>query len=159
MNLYELSQSWATLQDLIDSTEADDEQIIAALENIDEAIDQKADGYGRMIKNLQAQAEVVKVEEKRLATKRQTLENQAKRLQKHLEGAMIATDKRKISTELFVFSVQKNAPSLAEFDEALVPEEFWKVTRSIDRIALLKAVKAGEIQGIELKQSESLRIR
>ena len=86
-----------------------------------------------MIKNLQAQAEVVKVEEKRLAAKRQTLENQAKRLQKHLEAAMIATNKRKINTELFVFSVQKNAPSLDDFDEAIVPEEYWKVTRSIDR--------------------------
>lgn len=159
MKLYELTESWAMLQDLIDTAEADDEQIIAALENIDEAIDQKADGYGRMIKNLQAQAEVVKVEEKRLAAKRQTLENQAKRLQKHLEAAMIATNKRKINTELFVFSVQKNAPSLDDFDESIVPEAYWKVTRSIDRPALLKAVKDGEVEGIELKQTESLRIR
>jgi len=159
MRLYELTEAWAAIQDMIDAEDTEDKQIIAALENIDEAIDQKADGYGRMIKNLQAQAEVVKVEEKRLAAKRQTLENQAKRLQKHLEAAMIATNKRKINTELFVFSVQKNAPSLADFDEAIVPEEYWKVTRSIDRSALLKAVKDGEVEGIELKQTESLRIR
>lgn len=159
MRLYELTEAWAAIQDMIDAEDTEDKQIISALENIDEAIDQKADGYGRMIKNLQAQAEVVKVEEKRLAAKRQTLENQAKRLQKHLESAMIATNKRKINTELFVFSVQKNAPSLADFDEAIVPEEYWKVTRSVDRSALLKAVKDGEVEGIGLKQTESLRIR
>lgn len=159
MRLYELTEAWAAIQDMIDAEDTEDKQIIAALENIDEAIDQKADGYGRMIKNLQAQAEVVKVEEKRLAAKRQTLENQAKRLQKHLEAAMIATNKRKINTELFVFSVQKNAPSLADFDESIVPEEYWKVTRSVDRSALLKAVKDGEVEGIGLKQTESLRIR
>ena len=159
MRLYELTEAWESVQALIDNDETQEEQLQAALENIEGAIDQKADGYGRMIKNLQAQAEVVKVEEKRLAAKRQTLENQAKRLQKHLESAMIATNKRKINTELFVFSVQKNAPSLDDFDESIVPEEYWKVTRSIDRPALLKAVKGGEVEGIELKQTESLRIR
>ena len=159
MRLYELTEAWESVQALIDNDETQEEQLQAALENIEGAIDQKADGYGRMIKNLQAQAEVVKVEEKRLAAKRQTLENQAKRLQKHLESAMIATNKRKINTELFVFSVQKNAPSLADFDESIVPEEYWKVTRSVDRSALLKAVKDGEVEGIGLKQTESLRIR
>ena len=159
MKLYELTEAWAAIQDMIDTVDADDEQIIAALENIDAAIEEKADNYAKIIFSMKAEAEAIKAEEKRLATKRQSLENRAKWLQKNLEVAMINTGRKKFNTSLFVFNVQKNAPSLDDFDESIVPEDYWKVTRSIDRPALLKAVKAGEVEGIELKQTESLRIR
>ena len=159
MKLYELTEAWAAIQDMIETADTDDEQIIAALENIDAAIEEKADNYAKIIFSMKAEAEAIKAEEKRLATKRQSLENRAKWLQKNLEVAMINTGRKKFKTNLFVFSVQKNAPSLDEFDESIVPEEFWKIARSIDRSALLKAVKDGEVEGIELKQTESLRIR
>lgn len=159
MKLYELTETWAAIQDMIETADTDDEQIIAALENIDAAIEEKAENYAKIIYSMKGEAEAIKTEEKRLATKRQSLENRAKWLQKNLEEAMIATGKTKFKTNLFVFSVQKNAPSLDEFDEEDVPEEFWKVIRSIDRSALLKAVKDGEVEGIGLKQTESLRIR
>lgn len=159
MRLYELTEAWESVQALIDNDETQEEQLQAALENIEGAIEEKADGYAKLIYSMKAEAEAIKVEEKRLATKRQSLENRAKWLQKNLEEAMIATGKKKFKTNLFVFSVQKNAPSLDDFDEAIVPEEYWKVTRSVDRSALLKAVKNGEVEGIGLKQTESLRIR
>lgn len=159
MKLYELTEIWSAIQDMIETEDTDDEQILAALENIDAAIEEKADNYAKIIFSMKAEAEAIKTEEKRLATKRQSLENRAKWLQKNLEVAMINTGKKKFKTNLFGFNVQKNAPSLDDFDESIVPEEYWKVTRSIDRSALLKAVKDGEVEGIELKQTESLRIR
>lgn len=159
MRLYELTEAWESVQALIDNDETQEEQLQAALENIEGAIEEKADGYAKLIYSMKAEAEAIKVEEKRLATKRQSLENRAKWLQKNLEEAMIATGKKKFKTNLFGFNVQKNAPSLDDFDEAIVPEEYWKVTRSVDRSALLKAVKDGEVEGIGLKQTESLRIR
>lgn len=159
MRLYELTEAWESVQALIDNDETQEEQLQAALENIEGAIEEKADGYAKLIFSMKAEAEAIKTEEKRLTTKRQSLENRAKWLQKNLEETMIAMGKTKFKTNLFVFNVQKNAPSLDDFDEEDVPEEFWKVTRSIDRTALLKAVKTGEVKGIELKQTESLRIR
>lgn len=159
MKLYELTETWAAIQDMIDADNVNDEQIHAAIENIDAAIEEKAENYAKLIFSMKAEAEAIRTEEKRLATKRQSLENRAKWLQKNLENAMIITGKKKFKTNLFGFSVQKNAPSLDDFDEAIVPEAYWKVTRSIDRSALLKAVKDGEVEGIELRQTESLRIR
>lgn len=159
MRLYELTEAWESVQALIDNDETQEEQLQAALENIEGAIEEKADGYAKLIYSMKAEAEAIRTEEKRLATKRQSLENRAKWLQKNLEEAMIATGKKKFKTNLFGFNVQKNAPSLDDFDESIVPEDYWKVTRSIDRSALLKAVKDGEVEGIGLKQTESLRIR
>ena len=159
MKLYELTEAWAAIQVMIDAEDVDDEQIRAAIENIDAAIEEKAENYAKLIFSMKAEVEAIKTEEKRLATKRQSLENRAKWLQKNLEVAMINTGKKKFKTNLFVFNVQKNAPSLDDFDESIVPDDYWKVTRSIDRPALLKAVKDGEVEGIELKQTESLRIR
>ena len=159
MKLYELAETWTAIQDMIDADDVDDEQLFAAIENIDTAIEEKAENYAKLIFSMKAEAEAIRAEEKRLATKRQALENRAKWLQKNLEETMIVTGKKKFKTSLFGFSVQKNAPSLENFDEEGVPEKYWKVTRSIDRTALLKAVKNGEVEGIELKQTESLRIR
>ena len=159
MKLYELTEAWAAIQVMIDAEDVDDEQIRAAIENIDAAIVEKAENYAKLIFSMKAEAEAIRTEEKRLATKRQALENRAKWMQKNLEVAMINTGKKKFKTNLFVFNVQKNAPSLDDFDESIVPDDYWKVTRSIDRPALLKAVKDGEVEGIELKQTESLRIR
>lgn len=159
MRLYELTEAWAAIQDMIETADTEDEQILAALENVEGEIEEKADNYAKLIYSMKAEAEAIKTEEKRLATKRQSLENRAKWLQKNLEEAMITTGKKKFKTNLFGFNVQKNAPSLDDFDEAIVPEDYWKVTRSIDRTALLKAVKDGEVEGIGLKQTESLRIR
>lgn len=159
MKLYELTEAWAAIQDMIETADTDDEQILAAIGNIDAAIEEKAENYAKIIYSMKAEAEAIKTEEKRLAAKRQSLENRAKWLQKNLEEAMINTGKKKFKTNLFGFSVQKNAPSLGDFEEKDVPEEYWKVTRSVDRTALLKAVKGGEVEGIELKQTESLRIR
>ena len=79
-----------------------------------------------------------------------------------MEECLRAVNKTKIKTSLNTISIQKNAPSVNVLDEKLIPKEFRKeeVVVSIDKKSILFKLKEGiEIEGCELKQTESLRIR
>jgi hypothetical protein len=66
----------------------------------------------------------------------------------------------KIKTPLFTVSLQKNPPSVEIVNEDLIPEQFKKVTYTVAKKDILEALKNGQvIEGAEIKQTKSLRIR
>ena len=96
----------------------------------------------------------------RMTKKKATIKNNIDRLKRSLEGAMIATGKRKFKTALFGFGIQKNPPSLNVLDESKIPEEFWiEQQPKLDKKAALAYVKENKVDWAELSQTESLRIR
>ena len=74
---------------------------------------------------------------------------------------MKATGKTKFKGKLFSFNIQKNAPGVSILDEKLIPKEYLiEQAPVIDKKAILNDLKNGEdIPGVEIKQTESLRIR
>lgn len=71
-------------------------------------------------------------------------------------------DLKKVQGNLFTVTIQKNPQSVNILNEDLIPEKFkiTKTTTSIDRRELLAALKEGQaVEGAEIKQTESLRIR
>lgn len=157
MNLYELSEAYQKVQIMIEEGQ---EGLEDTLESINDAIDVKADGYAKVMRNLEAQASVIKEEEKRLSERRRSLENNVKRLKQSLEDMMINNDKRRIKTDLFSFNIQKNPPSIKVTDEEMIPSKFYIEQKpKLNRKELLKELKENDILGVELTQGESLRIR
>ncbi|WP_404988199.1 siphovirus Gp157 family protein [Clostridium culturomicium] len=161
MKLYELTQNYMNLQELLEDPEIPVEVINAALGEVEEEIEEKAENIAKLIKSIDLDAAAIKEEETRLASKRKSLESRSKYLKEYLEGAMRAVDKPKIKGKLFSFNIQKNPPSIDVLDECLVPEEFFNIPAPVlDKKAVLARLKAGEeIPGVAIKQSESLRIR
>lgn len=130
------------------------------LEALEDAIEDKAENYAKVIRNIESQVSAIKDEEKRLSERRRSLENNITRLKETLQETMIYNDKRKIKTDLFSFNVQKNPPSIKVTDESIVPKRFYvEQAPRLDRKALTKELKESEIPGVELYQGESLRIR
>lgn len=157
MNLYELSEAYQKVQMMI---EEGHEGLEDTLESINDAIDVKADGYAKIMKNLETQASAIKEEEKRLSERRKSLENNVKRLKQSLEDMMINNDKRRIKTNLFSFNIQKNPPSIKVTDEKMIPRKFYVEQQpKLNRKELLKELKENNVLGVELTQGESLRIR
>lgn len=160
MKLYELAQNYLNLQELLENEEIGEEIIEAALKKVKGSIEEKAENYAIIIKNLEAQAEICEKEERRLANKKIVLRNKAKKLKNNLEECMMAIGKPKIKGKLFSFTIQNNAPSVSILDERLIPEEFIKTERVVVKQDILNVLKTGkEVQGAALKQSKSLRIR
>ena len=156
MQLYELTEIYLNLKDM-DIEEGD---LNAALENIDDEIETKADNIAKVLRDFDGDIEALKSEEERLAKKRKAIENRQKKLKEYLQNAMLVLDKRKFKTDLFSFNIQKNAPSLKILDESKIPEDYYKIEKKLNKNDLKEAVKNGLFEdAAELVQTESLRIR
>lgn len=156
MQLYELAEMYLNLKDM-DIEEGD---LNAALENINDEIETKADNIAKVLRDFDGDIEALKSEEERLAKKRKAIENRQKQLKEYLQNAMLVLDKRKFKTDLFSFNIQKNAPSLKILDESKIPEDYYKIEKKLNKNDLKEAVKNGLFEdAAELVQTESLRIR
>lgn len=161
MKLYELSESYTTLLEKIESGELQAEDLKDTLEAIEEAIEMKVENIAKIVKATEGEAEIIKLEEKRLAEKRKALENSTQRLKQYAEDELIKTGIQKVKGKLFTIALQKNPPSVEVLNESDIPEDYFRIVtqKSIDKKSILEVLKAGDsVPGVSLKQTESLRI-
>lgn len=168
MNLYELTNDFLQLQEMLEDPEVDAQIIADTMEAVEGELEAKADGYARVIRNMEGSIAAVKAEQERLAAKKNLLESGIKRLKDNLQQSMIATGKTKFKTDLFSFNIQKNGgalPVIVDVPTDKLPDECVIITEKPD----LKAL-AGFLQDPELKdlygkyahlgeRGESLRIK
>lgn len=162
MTLYELTGAYLDIQKAIYDPDFDQESAEAALADITDALEEKADNYAKIIKQLDADADAVAEEIRRLTARKAMLDNRRDWLKTNLQMAMTATGKTKFKTPFFSFGIQKNPPSVvldAGLDaipaEYLVPQD-----PKVDKKAICARLKTGEVLPFaHLEQSESLRIR
>lgn len=155
MKLYELTGAFNQVADMLEY-DSENAAIIDTLESIDLAIEEKADGYAKLIRNQEASSKAFDEEIKRMKERKQSVDNNVKRMKLSLQNAMVEIGKTKFKTDLFSFNIQKNQPSVNIVDENLIPDEFKKIKIEFDKTAIKKAEN---VPGVELIQSESLRIR
>ena len=164
MTLYELTEDYMNLLELAEDPDIDEQAFTDTLEGIDGALEDKAEGYAKVIRTLEGDAAACDAESKRLRNKKQTIENNIRRMKAALQYSMQATGKTKFKTALFSFGIQKN-PAAVVIDEGYIeniPDRFLiPQDPQIDKKAIKEALKAGEdLEGIaHLEQTESLRIR
>lgn len=163
-NIYELTQDYLRLLEMAEDPELDPEVIADTFEAIDGELEIKAENYAKVMKNLEGDIAALKAEEERLSKKRKAIENNIKRMKLALQEAMEITGKTKFKTELFGFSIQKNAPSVVidAADIRDIPEEYLKFKEpEVDKTAIKNAINAGvDFEGLaHLEVSQSLRIR
>ena len=164
ISMYMLTSEYMHMLDVHSDPEIDEPTVRDTIEasGLDEAIEEKAENYAKVMQELEGQVTILKAEEQRLSSKRKACEASIDRLKKTLEGAMIATGKTKFKTTLFSFNIQKNAPSVV-FDVELdkVPKKwFIKQDPKLDKEGIKKALAEGsKLKFAHLEQTESLRIR
>lgn len=162
--LYELTSEYLDLLAMLEDPDVDEDLINDTLEGIDGELEAKADGYARVMRQMDADAKAIKAEEERLANRRKSLENRKAALKSRLQQMMEITGKVKFKTELFSFGIQKN-PAAVVMDEQYIeniPECYLIIQEpKIDKQKIKEDLKAGlDLEGIaHLEQTESLRIR
>ena len=98
MTLYELTDDYRNLLEMAEDPDTDPEAFADTLEGIEGAIEDKADGYAKVIRTLEGDAAACDAESKRLRNKKQTIENNIKRMNAALQYAMEMTGKTKFKT-------------------------------------------------------------
>ena len=162
--LYQLTADYAELLLMAEDPDTDPQAFADTLEGIEGAIEDKADGYAMVIRQIMADVAGLKAEIDRLTARKRAGENAIERMKEALQYSMQATGKTKFKTQLFSFGIRKNPPSVV-IDAVNVrdfPDKYIIESEPIlDKKALKDALKAGEdLSGLcHLEQSESLSIR
>lgn len=106
--LYELTEQYQILQDMAYDPEVDGQTLRDTMEGLWGEIEEKADGYAKILFGMKSDIEMLKAEEDRLSARRKRLEEHSAWLKENLMANMQAIGKEKFKTALFSFSVQKN---------------------------------------------------
>ena len=161
MTLYELTSEYMELLAMLEDPDTDEAVILDTLEGVGGELEEKADNYARVMRQMDADAAAIKAEEERLPNRRKSLENRSAWLKSRLQNVMELTGKTKLKTELFSFSVQKNPPRCVIDNKEEVPDEFLiSQEPKIDIAGILKSMKDGvTYEWAHMERSSSLRIR
>ena len=158
--LYELTEQYNNLMELMENPDVPQEMLEESLNQINDELDTKLENIAKVIKSFEVDTKGLKEEEKRLADRRKAKENKISSLKEYVEGAMRSTGVFKVKGKVFTLAIQKNAPSVLIKDLECIPNEYFKVKKEVDKTLLKEKLKEGQIiEGAELQQKESLRIR
>ena len=111
----------------------------------------------RYIKSLNGEAEMVKLEAKKLTDRARVTENKANALKNYLssfipEGQKFSDENSKVSW--------RKSESVYIQENANIPEEYNRVKIEADKTALKKALKGGtKIEGVKLVENQNIQIK
>ncbi len=156
--LYELTGIFKQIDEM---EGIDEETKVDTLEAIDwtEQFEEKVENTVKVIKNKEAEANLLKEEIDRLTKRKKSLEGDITYLKIGLQAAFEVTGYDKVKTLLFTVSLANNQPSVV-VDEDLLPKKYFVQTLKPDKAAIKELLKAGKkVKGATLQESRSLRIR
>lgn len=143
-NLYQLTNDYETVLNMLYDENVDEQMILDTLEAIEGEIEDKADNYAKIIKELEAKQNARKEEAKRLTESAKVFENRVKALKSNLFNSMKATGKTKFATDLFSFNIAKNGGKQTLTIDGEVPEEYTKTITENDTDKIRQALEKGE---------------
>lgn len=168
MNLYGLTQEMIELDNLLASAEdPDDPAIFDAIQralSLHDEREAKVDAYCCLIAEINARAEARKAEAARLAENARVSENTVKRLKLRLLESFNAMGIGKLETERFTVSIARNGGlvplEMDDVDPTTLPEQFQKVTVSVDNAAVREALKTTDLPFAKLgERGQHVRIK
>ena len=156
MKLYELTTEYLHLLDVLEDEDASEEAIRDTMGMILEDITDKIEDCGKVLKQLRADAEALKAEKLRLASRQAAIERGEERLREAIRLAMAVTNQRKIKTGLFTFGLTKQNKVVLDVPEEALPIEFQKVTVKADTKALKEYLMRDEADLCRLAHFETV---
>ena len=161
MNLYEINHELElAFERAVDPETGEiNEEALGYFKELEMAKEEKEENVALWIKNLKADLEAYRAEKKRFDEKIRGTDNKIERLKRYLSDSLQG-EKLK-TTRVSVYSTTSQKVELKEgCTLADVDDQFCKVTVELDKVAISKALKAGEeVNGVQLVQSTLLVIR
>ena len=162
-SLYELSNDYALLLSLLYDEDAEEQTLIDTLDSIEGEIDDKAESYAKIIKDLEVSCDNMTAEINRLKEHQTAVKKRMEWLKGNLFTAMKEVGKTKIKGDIFTVSIQKNggaAPLKVLVEPSELPEDLRKVKYEADKEALRKLAEQGDTRYAVIEErGESLRIK
>jgi len=163
-NIYELTNDFMELQEMIESGEYDLDVLLDTVEIIDYEIEKKAEGYAKIIKNIESTVAGINNEINRLKNRKKSLMTSCDKLKSNLKEAMTITGKTNFKTDLFSFNIAKNGgklPLAIYCEDEELEDEFVITKRIVDKEAIRKYLDNGNESDMfgYCERGTSLRIK
>lgn len=161
MTLYELTNQLLMLAEMAEDPDLDPQTLTDTMEAVEGDFAVKAEGYARVLRNLDAQEKVLRDESERLKHKADAIKANAGRIKERLKASMVAVGQTDIRTDLFHLYVKRNQPSLILDDPDKVGKEYLiPQPPTVDKKAIKEDLKAGlSLPWCHLEQGTSLVIK
>lgn len=170
--LYEYTESYRNLARLIeDNPELSNEELIEALQNIQESSEQKISNTAEFVVKLKNDIALISERIEELKKYKTTLQNKVDNISNYVLNNMVDMNMKKVNTGTRIISIRNNQPKLHVTNTTRVPEQFktyetvlsipeknfpkkyqkniLKSEEKIDKRELLKTVKALRDEGKE----------
>lgn len=161
MSLYSITEDLLTVIEGGMVVDMEQGEILFDADNLEELEGEyldKLEACGLYCKNEQAEIEAMKAEEKRLADRRRVKENKVKRLKEYMLQSMEATDTKKLDTPKCYISTRKSQKVIID-NEAKIPRQFFKITETVNKTEIKKALKSGAVDGAHMEESINLTLK
>ena len=158
--LKEINSMIYNIQQLIEDG-ADQEQIEVLL-NAQDILEMergsKLESYAMVVKNLESNVNGIELEIKRLTERKRFMQNNINRLKEYMMETLSTVEGNRMKTEKFTFSFRKSS-SVEITNENLVPSEFIKIEKKIDKAQIKNLLKQHELEFARLVESKNLQIK
>ena len=167
MKLYELTDQYNQLLEMADCDIPED-VLRDTLESISQEFDEKADSLACLIKDLDAEANAIRLEEVQLASRRKSRQKTADKLRKYLSDEMLRLGKSGFESARNKVSFRKSKSVSFLWDEkdivdwAMVHRDDFIIYAppTISKAKLFEILKnGGEIPGVEICENQNIQIK
>jgi hypothetical protein len=162
MNIYQIQNEYQLLiNSIIENDGVLDEETELALTINKDQLQSKSESYAYVIKQMDAECDIIDLEIKRLQQCKKVRENAIERLKATLTNAMHLFEVDEIKTPLIKINFRKSE-SVIVMDVNDLPAEYKvvKVTEQADKVKIKDALKKGEqILGCELVINQNIQIK
>jgi hypothetical protein len=161
--LYELSETYLHLLDLLEDPDMDALAVEAELEQISTELAAKAEAIAGLIRWFEGLADMRKDEGRRMTESARSFDSRADWLREYVLRNMRALDVKRLDTGRFTLAIRQNPRRVDILEPMLIPAEFVrkKIIEEADKRAILEhTATTGEIvPGTQVVRTERLDIR
>ena len=168
MKLYELTNEYTSLLNLIDSdTEIPEDALADTLESIKLSIDVKADGIACILKDIDGDIAKLKAEEDRLAERRKAKKNTYDRMKQYLSDELQRAGIGKIETERNKITFRKSKQvrisdeaAFVEWAESAADDLLTYSAPKVNKTAVKAAIESGKaIEFAEIVENQNIQLK
>jgi hypothetical protein len=164
LTLYTIADQYLVDLQKLQEMDIDEQTFKDTLEGLSGDLELKATNVAMFVRNLEANAEAIKVAEKQMAERRKSIEAKAERIKEYLKENMVRTGITKIECPYFQLSLRKNPPAVEVLNQDMIPDEYFDIPEppapTLNKNRLKDDLKNGVIvEGAKLTSGQSLQIK
>lgn len=131
------------------------------LDSIESDPEEKVIRLSKLVIDMKASEAAIKEEMDRLNGKKKILSANQAMIKEYILGQMLTYDFKHVGDDIVDVVLRRDTGRVEIFDEELLPQEFvsYETVKKIDKSAIKKAFKDGEVEGAILIKDYSIQIK